>query len=361
MIRNTWYAVGLSGDLTPGELNGMTVAGRPLVVWRDTGGGVHALDGRCIHKRFPLAKGRLLDDGTLECAYHGFRFDGCGQCVGIPALEGSAARLDRIEGVRPYPSVEQDGVVWVWTGNGAAEGRPPRTPEMADPEWEAEVWGPCTVQASARLLVENLFDLTHFYPLHAGNIGTYADAAVAVETERSPDLSPPLLGTTRRREGFRFGATKGGWFGVEVGDNVATHEMVVPGLFRVVERVAPPGGLGTEAERSFVLYHTITPIDEGSHVWRRVVCSRREHTAGGADPGAGAVAGRSSLAARVTADCVQVAEEDRWALEEQQRMFAFPDDGFREVHIKSDAAVLLARRILDELEAREHPVPTTVG
>lgn len=357
MIRNTWYAVGLSGELAPSELHGMTVAGRPLVAWRDAGGQVHALDGRCIHKRFPLAKGRLLEDGSLECAYHGFRFDGCGQCVGIPALQGSAARLERIGGVRPYTTVEQDGVVWVWTGDGEATDRPPRTPELADAGWDAELWGPCTVQASARLLVENLFDLTHFYPLHAGNIGTFADAAVAVETVRSADGTPPLLGTTRRREGFRFGAAKGGWFGVEVGDNVATHEMVVPGLFRVVERVAPPGGLGTDAERSFVLYHTITPVDERSHVWRRVVCSRREEADGAGD----GAAGRPTLAARVTADCVQVAEEDRWALEEQQRMFAFPDDGFREVHIKSDAAVLLARRILDELEAGERPVGAPAG
>jgi len=343
MIRNTWYVVGLSGELAQRHLHGMTVVGRPLVVWRDAGGSAHALDGRCIHKRFPLAKGRLLDDGSLECAYHGFRFDGCGHCIGIPALEGSAARLERIQGVRAYPLVEQDGVIWVWSGDVPPESDPPRAPEIIDSDWDAEAWGPCTVRASARLLVENLFDLTHFYPLHAGNIGTYSDSAVAVEIERSPDASPPLLATTRRREHFRFGVTKGDWFGVEVGDNVATHEMVLPGLFRVVERVAPPGGLGTDAERSFVLYHTITPIDEESHVWRRVVCSRR----------AGETHAGPSLAARVTADCVQVAEEDRWALEAQQEMFAFRDDGFREVHVKSDAPVLLARRILDELEARE--------
>ncbi|MGH9086529.1 MAG: Rieske 2Fe-2S domain-containing protein [Acidimicrobiales bacterium] len=344
MIRNTWYAVGLSGELVTARLSGMTVAGRPMVAWRDRDGGVHVLDGRCAHKRFPLAKGRLLDDGSLECAYHGFRYDGCGRCVGIPALEGTAARFDRMGGVRAYPAVDQDGVVWVWPGDDVPVGGPPATPEIGGAGWDAEVWGPCTVRAAARLLVENLFDLTHFYPLHAGNIGTYADASVAVETERSPDGNPPLLGTTRRRERFRFGQMKADWFGVEVGDNIATHQMVVPGLFRVVERVAPPEELGTDAERRFVLYHTITPVDETSLVWRRVVCSPRE-------PG-GALPDRS-LAARVTADCVQVAEEDRWALEAQQEMFAYPDDGFAEVHIKSDAPVLAARRLLDDFESTE--------
>lgn len=345
MIKNTWYVIGLGAELEAGKLAGMTVAGRPMVAWRGAGGDVHVLDGRCVHKRFPLAKGRLLDDGSLECAYHGFRFDGCGHCVGIPALAGTHARLDRINGVRAFPAVEQDGVVWVWPGDAAVAGEPPRTAEIADPGWDAELWGPCTVKASARLLLENLFDLTHFYPLHAANIGTFADSSVAVTMEASPDGLPPLLGTTRRRENFRFGAMKAGWFGTEVGDNIATHQMVVPGLFRVVERVAPPRKLGTDAERSFVLYHTITPVDETSHVWRRIVCSARQ-------PGA---ANGPSLAARVTADCVQVAGEDRWALEAQQEMMAFADDGFSEVRIKSDAPVLAARRLLDQLEAAERP------
>ena len=349
MIRNSWYAAGLSAELQAGDLCGMTVARRPLVVWRDAAGAVHALDGRCIHKRFPLAKGRLRDDGTLECAYHGFRFDGWGRCVGVPALEGTGARLDRLGGVRPFPVVEQDGVVWLWPGDADPRGGPPPTPEIAGPGWDAAAWGPCTVRASTRLLIENLCDLTHFYPLHAGNIGTYADAAVAVETQRSPDGRPPLLSTTRRRQRFRFGGTKAGWFGIEIGDNVATHQMVVPGLFRVVERGAPPGGLASDAERSFVLYHTITPVDETTLVWRRVVCSAVEPDR---------PADRPSLAARVTADCLQVVEEDRWALEAQQEMAAFPDDGFREVHIKSDAAVVAARRILDELEAAEAGPPS---
>ena len=95
MIKNAWYALGLSAELEGGKLEGMTVAGRPMVAWRDVDGGVHVLDGRCAHKRFPLAKGRLLEDGNLECGYHGFRFDGCGRCVGIPALEGTQARLER--------------------------------------------------------------------------------------------------------------------------------------------------------------------------------------------------------------------------------------------------------------------------
>ncbi len=48
-----------------------------------------------------------------------------------------------------------------------------------------------------------------------------------------------------------------------------------------------------------------------------------------------------------------VIEQDRWAIEQQQQMFAYPDEGYREVHIRTDGAVVMARRILDDLEAAE--------
>lgn len=229
MIRNTWCVVGLSGELAQGALHGMTVTGRPLVVWRDAGGSVHALDGRCIHNG---SRSRKDGSSTTGASSAGTTASGSTVAGNVSASLPSrdrrhASSVSTVFGCTRWWN--RTGVVWVWSGDMPPESGPPRAPEIIDPDWDVEPWGPCTVQASARLLVENLFDLTHFYSLHAGNIGTYSDSAVAVEIERSPDASPPLLGTTRRREHFRFGGTKGDWFGVEVGDNVATHEMVVLG------------------------------------------------------------------------------------------------------------------------------------
>ncbi len=56
-----------------------------MVIWRTRAGEVVAYDDRCSHKRFPLSKGRLMPDGTLECAYHGMRYDTSGKCVMIPS------------------------------------------------------------------------------------------------------------------------------------------------------------------------------------------------------------------------------------------------------------------------------------
>ena len=48
-----------------------------------------------------------------------------------------------------------------------------------------------------------------------------------------------------------------------------------------------------------------------------------------------------------------VLEEDRWALEKQQKMFAYDDDGYSEVPLKTDKAVLSIRKLFTALEAEE--------
>ncbi|MGH9104108.1 MAG: Rieske 2Fe-2S domain-containing protein [Acidimicrobiales bacterium] len=349
MIRNCWYCVSYSDELEPGVVHARIVTGQPIVLWRSAGGQVSALDARCAHKQFPLWEGRLLRSGALECAYHGFAYDTDGHCVAVPALAGRSARIPEGACVRKFPAVEQDGMVWLWPGEGPGEGPgatgPPRTPEVASPEWETLHTEAMEVAADARLLIENLLDLTHFYPLHAGNIGTYEDASVPVEIERDRGEGGFMLLSTRTRTGFTFGPTKADWFGISTGDNVASHEMVSPGLFHVVERGAPPGRLGTAEERSFVLYQTITPLDEGRLVWRRSVsCRAGSHLA--SDPS-------KPLVQAVMSGCSDVVAEDRWALEQQQRMMAVPAGRFREVHIRTDAAVVMARRMLDQMERAE--------
>ena len=38
------------------------------------------------YRRVPLSEGRIESDGTLMCCYHGWRFNGEGQAVAIPAV-----------------------------------------------------------------------------------------------------------------------------------------------------------------------------------------------------------------------------------------------------------------------------------
>ena len=353
MIRNAWYVAGFSAEFAPATITGQVIAGRPLVVWRTGQGQAVALDARCAHKRFPLWEGRLLDGDVLECAYHGFAYDPSGRCVSIPALHEPGQAIPRTARQREFPVTEQDGVVWLWPGDAEPAGNPPRTPEIGSADWETINTGAMEVAASARLLIENLFDLTHFYPLHAGNIGSLADARVPVEIERGERDGLPYLKTIRRRSGFTLPPMTRDRFGLDVADQVQEHTMVGPGLFHVVVTVAPPGRLGTGEDQGFVLYQSITPRDESSHVWRRSTSCRAGATWAGS-PGA-------SLAEAIAAGAPTVIDQDRWAIEQQQKMFSYPDEEYREVHIKTDGPVIMARRILDDLETAEgSPGPAQV-
>lgn len=347
MIRNTWYAAGFSGDFPTGEVTGHMIAGLPLVIWRGQDDGLGAFDARCAHKRFPMWDGKILEGELLQCPYHGFAYDMTGRCVDIPALRDRTDHIPSRARLYRYPLVEQDGIVWVWPGDPdkADSIGVPRTPEIASDAWETSNTEAMYVKANSRLLIENLLDLTHFYPLHSTNIGSRADAEVPVQIERSVDRGIPVITTLRPRSNFVFPPMTRDRFGVEVGDQLQTHRMVGPGLFHVIIAVAPPGKLGTDQERSFVLYQTITPVDEENHIWRRSI-----NTPAGSrwakDPA-------RSLLEVLAETAPVVVKEDWWALEEQQKMFGHPEDRYMEVHVKSDGPMMMARRVLDEMEAAE--------
>src|SRR5918911_669465 len=116
-IRNAWYVAGLSADFPKEKLTGHVIAKRPVVTWRTRDGDMVAYDDRCSHKRFPLSKGRLMPDGPLEGAYHGLRYDMTGKWVMIPSHP--TGPISPQAQVRPFPLIEQDGLVWIWPGDPA--------------------------------------------------------------------------------------------------------------------------------------------------------------------------------------------------------------------------------------------------
>jgi vanillate O-demethylase monooxygenase subunit len=350
-IRNMWYVAGFSSEFKPGQLQGHTFAGRPVVMWRTADGKVVAFDNRCAHKRMPLSEGRLLADGSLECAYHGLCFDDSGRCVAIPSQpDGPIPPQARL---RAFPVIEQDDVVWIWTGDPAkaASVKPPRTPEFTDEAWESIGSEPMHVPANYLLLIENLLDITHFYPLHDGNIGDIENSRIPIELEEGEIDGNRYVKTIRKVQGYKQPPFLADWFMYDVVDREHTHCMVSPGLTRVEMRVAPPGRLGTEDDRGYVLYHTHTPVDETNHIWRWRVNCRRGHTCR-SDP-------NKSAAKRVAETFPEVVAQDRWALERQQQMFVYPDEGYSELYLKPDKALRRARQIFAALERAERS-PETV-
>jgi phenylpropionate dioxygenase-like ring-hydroxylating dioxygenase large terminal subunit len=116
-----WHPVALAAGLEPGTAEGTRLFGRELVVWRDESGQSHVWEDRCPHRGMRLSFGFVRGD-RLACLYHGWQFDGAGQCRHIPshpALTVPGTIRAPVE-----PSAERLGMVWT----GAGPGLPPDEP-----------------------------------------------------------------------------------------------------------------------------------------------------------------------------------------------------------------------------------------
>lgn len=109
MGETGWIAVSLSQALERGAASGAIVDGKELVVWRDNSGGAHVWEDRCPHRGMRMSLGFVRGD-RLGCLYHGWQYDGAGQCRAIPAhpdLEVPATIR-----IPTYFMTEAAGLVW---------------------------------------------------------------------------------------------------------------------------------------------------------------------------------------------------------------------------------------------------------
>src|SRR4051794_10210940 len=81
-LQNYWYPVLLSDELTDKPV-AIRCLGADLVVWRDSKGYPHVFPDYCPHRAARLSIGAVVDD-TLQCIFHGIRYDGDGKCVSMP-------------------------------------------------------------------------------------------------------------------------------------------------------------------------------------------------------------------------------------------------------------------------------------
>ncbi|MEM9757248.1 MAG: aromatic ring-hydroxylating dioxygenase subunit alpha, partial [Pseudomonadota bacterium] len=203
VIRNAWYAAALTTEVGRTPLR-RVILGTPIVLWRTEAGTPVALLDRCCHRHAPLSPGKLIGD-TIECPYHGLRFDAGGACTFVPGQE----RIPRRASVAAYPIIERYGFLWLWPGTpeAADPGRLPHWPWAEATDWSSRV-GYFPIGCNYMLSVDNLMDLSHIGYVHASTIGSAADGEDAtVETLSGPghvtvrrwlQNRPPSPGLARR-------------------------------------------------------------------------------------------------------------------------------------------------------------------
>lgn len=91
-----WVRVAAAADLPPGMLLGVEVDGQGICL-ANADGHIYAFRDNCSHRDFPLHTG-TLEDGRLECSWHGAQFDvSSGRAVRLPALKGLRTYSVRVE------------------------------------------------------------------------------------------------------------------------------------------------------------------------------------------------------------------------------------------------------------------------
>ncbi len=149
------------------------VLGDDVVLWRDAAGVPRAAPDRCPHRGTRLSLGRVCE-GQIECPYHGWRFDGAGRCVQIPALPGFVPPASH--GVATFRLSEAHGLLWLHLQDDALL---PRFDAEGDAKLRKLNVGPYDVAASAPRIVENFLDLAHFSFVHEGWLGDRGHAQLA--------------------------------------------------------------------------------------------------------------------------------------------------------------------------------------
>jgi phenylpropionate dioxygenase-like ring-hydroxylating dioxygenase large terminal subunit len=122
-----WYPAAPSGQIRGTNLVTAMLLEVPLVLGRTSDGQAFAMRDSCPHRGIPLSYGHF-DGQTLECSYHGWRFDACtAQCVEIPSLTSQdKLKVDRVFAGH-FPCAERDGYVWVYM-NAPASRLPEKIP-----------------------------------------------------------------------------------------------------------------------------------------------------------------------------------------------------------------------------------------
>ncbi|EFJ50047.1 hypothetical protein VOLCADRAFT_89014 [Volvox carteri f. nagariensis] len=203
-----WWPLIPVDYLKPDRPNPVTLLGITMVVWRDAGGRWRVFRDRCPHRLAPLSEGRVESDGSLSCAYHGWRFDGSGACRRIPqavdAASEAAACSSRRSCATAYPARVEFNMLWVWPdASPDAEAAAAATELVVsndlrrrdNPGGTNFSWFMRDLPYSYEILLENLTDPSHLPFSHHGHSPALArDKGGAMPMKPSQDVTTAAAG-----------------------------------------------------------------------------------------------------------------------------------------------------------------------
>ena len=160
LLRRSWQPVAVSSSLSTGKAKPIRIMGEELTLFRGVSGQPYIVAGRCAHRLSLLHTG-WVEDECIRCFYHGWKYDGTGQCVEMPAEDEGFAEKVKISS---YPAQDYSGLIFAFMGSG----EPPVFPRKAELDRDFGVKYAYTFVWPCNWLqrLENSFDATHVSFVH---------------------------------------------------------------------------------------------------------------------------------------------------------------------------------------------------
>ena len=138
VLRRYWHPIAGASEFDTKPKRPIRLFGEDLLLFKARNGSFGLIARRCAHRNSDLMFG-IVEENGIRCSYHGWQYDGTGQCIHQPfeeTLDPSAA-LRKATRIRAYPLQVKAGLIWAYLG-----------PEPAPllPDWEAFSWPNCFAQ-----------------------------------------------------------------------------------------------------------------------------------------------------------------------------------------------------------------------
>ena len=163
-----WYALAYSSELAAGDVQPLNFFDEHQVLFRTEEGAPQVLEAFCPHLGAHLGHGGKVHGEAIACPFHGWQFNGGGECVDVPYAKEIPKRARDRQCLYSYPVRECNRMVWAWYH---PRRLPPlfeldEVPELSDPNWSEFKCFDWEINAPIQETGENAVDIAHFIYVH---------------------------------------------------------------------------------------------------------------------------------------------------------------------------------------------------
>jgi phenylpropionate dioxygenase-like ring-hydroxylating dioxygenase large terminal subunit len=167
-FKDFWYIAAESRELRPNRVLSRRILDEWIALFREENGKAVALVDRCLHRCARLSKGRVTT-GRLQCAYHGWTYDGRGSVVYVPS-EGPEGTRAPHRHARSFQVQEQDDYVYIRLVDGMSQTEAAAIEPFKIPYYKTKGWAAIRLRNRFRNNVtncaENFVDIPHTVFVH---------------------------------------------------------------------------------------------------------------------------------------------------------------------------------------------------